>query len=181
MNQIETLQALLNDVKGNEFMRDAKKVSGYLKSISLLADAMARRSWQQFELDVIDEINEVKGSSKIADALDIKIKLANREFELADLQVKLMDFHARAASSVYCTKEDAANDLRKIADDIASKDSELFPKPWTEEDFKAYAASIGATYIDNSDDFESALEKKILKSKNQTSISKTRKPKPVAN
>jgi len=157
MNNIEMLQALINDVKGNEFLGDAKKLSGYLKSASLLADAMARSYWQQFELDVIDELKEIKGNSKMADALNVKAKLAQRELELADLQVKLVDFHACAASSAFFTKEMAAQSLRKIATEIEAKDSELFPKPWTDKEHRAYAASIGATYSDNSTDFETFL------------------------
>jgi hypothetical protein len=166
MKEIEILQALINDVKGNVFLGDTKKASGYLKSMSLLADAMARRSWQLFELHVIDEIKEVEGSEKVAEALEVKAKLAKREFELADMQVKLMEFHASVASSAFVTKEDAANSLRKIVDKIAANESELFPKPWTAEELKAYAASIGATFIETKHDADAILGRQKLKCKN---------------
>ena len=174
MKEIEILQALINDVKGNVFLGDAKNVSGYLKSMSLLADAMARRSWQQFELDVIGEIKEVKRIEKVADALSIKTKLARREFELADMQVNLMNFHVRVASSAFLTKEDAAKHLRAIADEIAAKESELFPKPLTNEEFKACAEYLGATYIDNNDDPHALLEQLKLKGKKGRPIEKNK-------
>lgn len=145
MNHIETLEALLNDVKGNEFLGDAKKMSGYLKSMSLAADALSRRYWQQFELEVIDELKEIRGSAAVTKALDVKAKLAQREYELADLQVKLADFHTSAAVSAFVSKEAAAESLRKIADEIEAQDSELFPKPWSLIDIKAYAVKMGAT------------------------------------
>lgn len=175
MNHIETLQALLNDVKGNEFLGDARKMSGYLKSMSLLADAMALRCWQQFELDVIDELKEIKGNAKVTDALNVKVKLAQREFELADLQVKLINFHACAASSAFTTKEIAAESLRKIATEIEAKESELFPKAWTEDEFKAYAKSIGATYVEDAADFEAVIERMKSKGGKTTTAAKGKK------
>lgn len=166
MDSINTLQALLNDVKGNEFLGDAKKMSGYLKSISLLSDAMARRSWQQFELDVVDELKELKSGPEMTRGLDAKVQLAQRELELADLQVKLMDFHGCVASHVFMSKEGAAKSLRKIADHIEAKDSALFPKPWTEEDARAYAKKIGANYIEA--DVEDLLD--MMKSKGAKTV-----------
>jgi hypothetical protein len=178
MNHIETLQALINDVKGNEFLGDAKKMSGYLKSMSMLADALALRYWQQFELDVIDELKAIKGNAKVTDALNVKVKLAQREFELADLQVKLINFHACAASSAFITKEVAAESLRTIASEIEAKDSALFPKPWTEDEMKAYAKSIGATYVEDRAAFKAVIER--LKSKDGKASTATRNKKSTA-
>ena len=158
MKEITSLQALLNDVKGNEFLGDAKKMSGYLKSLSLLADALSRRSWQEFEIDVIDELKAVKSNAKMQTALDIKKKLAQREFELAELQVKLMQFHGYAAAGAYITKECAAGSLRKIADDLEKSDSELFPKPWSEEETRAYAKQVGARYVEDNENLEEVLK-----------------------
>ncbi|OOG58018.1 hypothetical protein [Polaromonas sp. C04] len=163
MNEINTLQSLFDDVKGNEYLGDARKQSGYLKSISLLADAMARRYWQQFELDVVDELKELKPGTEMAKGLDVKLQLAQSELELADLQVRLMEFHGFAASGAFLSKEDAANSLRAIADDIEAKDSALFPKPWTEEDAKAYAKKIGANYIGKCDDLDELLARMKVK------------------
>lgn len=178
MKHIETLQALLNDVKGNQFLGNAKKMSQYLKSMSLLADAMARQSWQQFEIDVIEELKDVDGKVEVQDALNMKNKLAQRELELADLEVKLMDFQAGVSSSAYFTKETAAAALRKIADGIEEKDTELFPKPWTTDDVKAYAKSIGATYIDNDTDVEATLNAPAGKGKKFAAPKKVKNSKP---
>lgn len=175
MDSINTLQALLNDVKGNEFLGDAKKMSGYLKSISLLSDAMARHSWQQFELDVLDELKELKSGPEINLGLDAKVKLATRELELADLQIKVMNFHTCVASDVFMSKEDAARSLRKIAEHIEAKHSALFPKPWTEEDARAYAKKIGANYIESDDTFEDFLDR--MKSKAAKTVSEQPKAK----
>lgn len=158
MQKIDTLQALLDDVKGNEFLNNSKKQSGYLKSISLLADAMARRSWQQFELDVLDELREMS-NAEIKNGLDTKAKLALREFELSDLNVKLADFLAQADSNCFVSKEAAAESLRAIADSLEKSESALFPKPPTKEDLKAYCESIGASYsaVGNVDDLMESL------------------------
>jgi hypothetical protein len=177
MKNIETLQNLLKDVIGNEFLGDAKKMSGYLKSISLLADAMARRSWQQFELDVIDEFNDIDSSAEVKRALDVKVKLANREHELAELQVKLAGFLANVDAVCYISKENAADGLRKIADEIAAKDSELFPKPWSREEFKAYAASIGATYSEETVDSKEFVARMKASNRNATGRQKPSKSK----
>lgn len=158
MNEINTLQALLDDVKGNVFLNDAKKKSGHLKSMSLLSDAMSRHEWQQFELDVIDELKAIETNDEMVEALDNKVQLAKRELELSQLQMKLMDFHACAASSVFFSKEGAAVSLRKIADEIEAKDTLLFPKPWSAEDTRAYAEKIGATYIESLEEMNELLE-----------------------
>lgn len=152
-----------------------KKMSGYLKSMSLLADAMALRYWQQFELDVIAELKVIKGSAKVTDALNVKVKLAQREFELADLQVKLINFHTCAASSAFVTKEVAGESLRKIAAEIEAKDSELFPKPWTDDEMKAYAKSIGAIYVDEGGDPEAVLERMKGKGEKASTSTKSKK------
>lgn len=145
--QIELLQALLDDVKGNELLRNSKKQHGYLKSISLLAEAAARSKWQQFEIELVEELRATKSSQAMTTALDIKAKIARRELELADLQVKLMEFHTIAATEGCFTKESAAGALRKIADDIEASDSLLFPKPPTPGEMMAYLESLGATTI----------------------------------
>ncbi|WP_114969917.1 hypothetical protein [Rhodoferax ferrireducens] len=170
MNHIDTLQALLNDVKGNEFLGDAKKISGYLKSLSLLADAMSRSSWQQFELDVVGELKALNAGPEVTRGLETKVQLAQRELELADLQVKLMDFHCCAASSAFMSKEDAAKSLRKIADQIEAADSKLFPKPWTEEDVKAYTNQIGAEYIEDEGKVEDFLNRMKNQSKDKVRV-----------
>lgn len=142
--QLKTLEALLADANGNLFMNNARKMSGYLKSMSLLSDAMARRCSQQFELEVIEELRDMHGQQ--AEGLSAKENLAKRELELSDLSVKVSEFLAEVDSGCFVSKEHAASSLRVIADAIEAKDSALFPKPWTEEDCKAYAESIGASY-----------------------------------
>jgi hypothetical protein len=174
MENIKTLQALLDDVKGNQFLGNAKKMSGYLKSMSLLADALARKNWQQFEIEVIDEIRSEKGGVAVSDALNVKCKLAQRELELADLEVQLVDFQVGVSCSAYCTKESAAAALRKIADEIEAKDTELFPKPWTEDDVIAYAKSIGATYSNEHSDLDALLNRLTSKSKKPKFPAKTK-------
>ncbi|NML45910.1 hypothetical protein HHL11_19330 [Ramlibacter sp. G-1-2-2] len=144
-NEIKTLEALLADVTGNLLLGDAKKTSGYLKSISLLSGALARQSWQQFELDVIDEMREVSGRNA-EDALKVKTQLAQREFDLSTLEVKLTGFLAQVDSGCFATKTDAAKSLRALADALEQAESLLFPAPATKEQLKAYAASIGATF-----------------------------------
>ena len=178
MKHIEILQALLDDVKGNQFMGNAKKMSGYLKSMSLLADALARKNWQKFEIDVIDEIRGKKGGVAVTDALNIKCKLAQRELELADLEVKLIDFQVGVSCSAYFTKESAAAALRKIADEIEAKDTALFPKPWSKDDLKAYAKSIGATYVEHGSDsdLDEGLNALKDKGKNSAAPNKFKKP-----
>lgn len=144
---IELLQALLNDVKGNQLLGNNKKQSGYLRSIGLLADAAARSKWQQFEIELVEELRATDCSQAMTTALDIKAKIARRELEVADLQVKLMEFHTTAATEGCFTKESAAAALRKIADDIEASDSLLFPKPPTLGEMMAYLESLGATTI----------------------------------
>lgn len=144
-NEIQTLEALLNDVKGNLVLGDARRMSGYLKSISQLADALARKCWQEFELDVIEELREMSGQ-KMAKGLDVKAKLAKREQELTELSVKFADFLAQVDSGCFASKELAARGIRQIADSVESKESPLFPAPLSEEELKAYCESIGASY-----------------------------------
>lgn len=144
-NEIQTLEALLNDVKGNQFLGDARRMSGYLKSISQLADALARKCWQDFELDVIEELREMNGR-KVAEGLDVKAKLAKREQELAGLSVKFADVLAQVDSGCFASKEHAARSIHEIAESIESDESSLFPAPMSEEEVKAYCERIGATY-----------------------------------
>lgn len=144
-NEIKTLEALLNDVKGNLVLGDARRMSGYLKSISQLADALARKCWQEFELDAIEELREVSGRD-LAEGLDVKVKLAKREQELAELSVKFADFVAQVDSGCFSSKEGAARSIRDIANSIESKESPLFPAPLSEDELKAYAERIGASY-----------------------------------
>lgn len=148
MSQIDTLQALLDDVKGNDCIGHVRNMSSYLKSMSSLADAMARTYWQQFELDAIAELGEVKRPGEVEQCLATKKAVAQRELELSNLNVKLVEFTSFVSAGCFLSKENAANALREIADELEKRDSALFPKPWTEDDFTAYAAGIGARYID---------------------------------
>lgn len=177
MKHIETLQNLLKDVEGNRFLGNAKRMSGYLKSISLLSDAMARRSWQQFELDLIEELKVIDSGAEVKKAIEVKVKFAKREYELSELQVNLAAFLANVDAECYFTKENAADELRKIADEIAAKDSELFPKPWSREEFKAYAASIGATYSEETVDAKEFVARMKATNRNATGRQKPSKSK----
>ena len=148
MTEIETLEALLLDVQGNGILGNAKNMSGYLRSMSLLSGAMSRRYWQTFELEVIDELKDLGAAAELAGGLQAKQKLNQRELELSELEVQLANFHACAGSGCFVTKEDAAAALRKIADDLELKDSELFPPPMTVEQMKAWAKKVGAHFVD---------------------------------
>ena len=160
MTEIETLEALLSDVQGNGILGDAKNMSGYLRSISLLAGAMSRRYWQTFEMDVIDELKGLGVAVKLSKGLQAKQKLNQRELELAELEVQLANFHACAGSGCFVTKEDAAAALRKIADDLELKDSVVFPPPMTVEQMRAWAKDVGAHFVEpGSPESESILSR----------------------
>ena len=147
-NEIRTLQALLDDVSGNQFLGDARRMSSYLKSMSQLADAMARQCWQQFELDVIEELAEMNGKRKIK-GLEAKARLAERERELAQLGVRLADFLAQADSGCFFSREDAAAALRALADDVENaEESLLFPEPPGQDEVKQFCERIGAEYAE---------------------------------
>lgn len=157
-------------------MGDARKKSEYLKSMSLLADAMARSSWQQFEIDVIGELKGEMGSLPDDKRFEAKVKLATRELELANLQTELMDFHVSASCGAFHSKEAAANALREIANEIESKDTELFPKPWTDAEMKAYVESIGGRFCDDEAEIDAFLKKitRSVRSNKATTKSKKR-------
>lgn len=140
--EISILQALLDDTKGNAYVGNPRKMAGYLNSMSNLAGAMSRQCSQQFEIGAAEELEESTDESR----MKVKKQIAQRELELAELETKLATFAADASSGCFLSKEDAAKSLRVIADTIEAEDTELFPKPWTEADYKAYAESIGATY-----------------------------------
>ena len=148
MTEIETLDALMSDVHGNGILGDAKNMSGYLRSISLLAGAMSRRYWQTFEMEVIDELKGLETTVELSKGLQAKQRLNQRELDLTELEVQLANFHACAGSGCFATKEDAAAALRKIADDLELKDSVVFPPPMTDEQMRAWAKDVGAHFVE---------------------------------
>lgn len=150
--KLSLLEALLKDVTGNLLMGNSKNAAGYLKSISLLTGAMSRQCQQQFELGVIEELEAMAPSGETAGGLETKRKLSQRELELSKLEVELADFFANVSSACYATAEHAADSLRSIAEDVEKQEgSELFPKPMSKDDVKAWAAERGIRYVDETE------------------------------
>lgn len=149
MKDLNTLISLLHDVKGNLAMGDSKNTAGYLKSISLLAGAMSRQHQQDFELDVIEELEELALNAAMTEGLQAKRKLNHRELELCNLEVKLATYVVAASSGCFISSKAAAESLRKIANGIeAQGESELFPRRATVEEVKAWAAREGIECVD---------------------------------
>jgi len=175
-NQLKTLEALLNDVTGNLVMGNSKNAAGYLKSISLLAGALSRQCQQQFELGVIEELEAMEPTSEMAEGLQTKRKLNQRELELSKLEVELANFFANVSSSCYLGAEDAADSLRSIADDVQRQEgSELFPKPMSAEEMKAWAAERGIPYYDGSDRSSESFIDKLVASTASKAPRKTKR------
>lgn len=151
-NHLNILEALLADVSGNIAMGNSKNAAGYLKSLSLLAGAMSRQHQQKFELDVIEELHELAPTGDASEGLKTKRRLNQRELELSTLETELADYAAAVSSSCFLCAADAASALRHIADDIEKLEgSELFPKPMTKDEMKAWAESNGMQFVDSSE------------------------------
>lgn len=181
-NPLKTLEALLNDVTGNLAMGNSKNAAGYLKSLGLLADALSRQCQQQFELGVIEELQEMAPSGEVAEGIQTKRKLNQRELELSKLEVELADFFAGVSSRCFISAKDAATNLRTIADAIEKQEgSELFPKPMAKAELKAWAEQRGMQFVDSTepgaksflDDLVAASKvKKNGKGKHPTTVSR---------
>lgn len=149
---LNILDALLADVSGNLAMGNSKNAAGYLKSLSLLAGALSRQCQQQFELDVLEELEDMAPSAETAQGLKAKRSLNERELGLSKLEVELTDYFANVSSSCYLSAEHAADALRSIADDVEKQEgSLLFPRPLTADEMKAWAAQNGIEYVDAAD------------------------------
>lgn len=165
-NHVNTLEALLADVSGNLAMGNSKNAAGYLKSLSLLAGALARQCQQQFELDVLEELEGIAPNAETADGLKAKRSLNERELDLCKLEVELANYFANVSSSCYLTAEHAADSLRSIADDVENKEgSLLFPKPMTADEMKVWAEQNGIEYLDADSGATSLLDELVAASK----------------
>lgn len=165
---LNILGALFNDVRGNLAMGDCKNAAGYLKSISLLAGAMSRQCQQQFELDVLEELEDMALNDDPAEGLQAKRLLNQRELELCSLESDLTNYFASVSSSCYFSAKNAADALRSIADDIEKQEgSQLFPKPMTVDDMKAWAAQNGIEFIDTANGEQSHLDELVATSKSK--------------
>lgn len=150
---LDILEALFKDVNGNLFMGNHKNAAGYLNSISLLTAAMSRQCQQKFELGVIEELEEMSTTAEIADGLKLKRKLNQRELELNTLDAELANYLATVSSGCFMNAADAAFSLRSIADSVEKQaGNELFPKPMTRDEMKAFAEEHGVEYVDSTND-----------------------------
>jgi len=146
---LKILEALLADVSGNLAMGNSKNAAGYLKSLSVLAGALSRQCQQQFELDVLEELEDMAPNAATAKGLKAKRSLNERELELSKLEVELTNYFANVSSSCYISAKHAAEALRSIADDVEKQEgSLLFPRPLTADEMKAWAAQNRIEYID---------------------------------
>lgn len=146
---LNILESLFKDVTGNLSMGDFKNAASYLKSIGLLAAALSRQCQQEFELGLIDEIEELPTGDEVAEALVLKRKLNHRELQFSALETALTNYLALVGSRCFLTAKDAANSLRSVATDIEQQEeTELFPKPMTDADMRAWAAQHGIKVID---------------------------------
>jgi hypothetical protein len=150
-----TLDALLKDVAGNLSIGDFRKAAGYLKSLSVLTDAMSRACQQEFELGLIDELEEMSPPKELADGLQAKRQLNQRELELGTLEVALAGYVADVSSGCYLTAGAAAAALNEVADQVAKQENTpLFPKPMTDDEMRAWAAAHGIEVIDETNSSE---------------------------
>jgi hypothetical protein len=146
---LSTLDALFKDVTGNVAMGEFKNAAGYLKSIGLLATALSRQCQQEFELELIGELEDLTRARAVREALEVKRSLNNRELRLNMLEANLANYVASVSSSCFFTAKDAANALRAIADSVEKQEgSELFPKPMTRDDMRAWCEQNGIEFIE---------------------------------
>jgi hypothetical protein len=146
---LSTLDALLKDVTGNLSMGDSGKAAGYLKSLSVLAGAMSRSCQQEFELGLVDELEEMAPSDEGADGFQAKRQLNQRELDLSNMELALVNFFANVSSGCYMTAGAAAAALNEVANQIAKQeDTPLFPKPMTDDEMRAWAAGHGIEVTD---------------------------------
>lgn len=171
---LDILEALFKDVNGNLFMGNHKNAAGYLKSISLLTAAMSRQCQQEFELGVIEELEEMSTNAETADGLKLKRKLNQRELELNTLDAELANYLATVSSGCFMTAADAAASLRSIADNVEQQEgNELFPKPMTEDEVKAWAEEHGINYVDSTNDSVEAIIERLTSAPAATNRGKT--------
>lgn len=149
---LDTLDALFKDANGNLALGDYKNAAGYLKSIGLLATALSRQCQQEFELGLIEELEEMTRAKALREGLEVKRSLNNRELQLSRLEASLANYFALVSSSCFITAEDAANSLRAIADSVEKQaGNELFPKPMGRDDMREWCKQNGIQFVEAGD------------------------------
>jgi len=98
-----------------------------LRSISRLAGALSQCCTHQAELNTIDDISSIGSARNLETALEEKTTTLLLAFQCEDLHMKLVAFHCKVAGEEFATKLAAANALRKIANEIATRESPVPP------------------------------------------------------
>ena len=127
MNEIKLLHKLVNQCAVNEKFGNTEGMAVNLRLINQLSGALALCTSHQAEINIIDKIRLPRVCPDTDERLDGKAISILKAFELADLNMKLVNFHCSAALGEFKTRQAAAIGLRRIADEVATQASLLFP------------------------------------------------------